>query len=266
MASRADIAPPWRAGIVALCALMPAAAAPVHAPAALHATPVVLLHGLARSPASMNTLQQALERAGYRVCNVGYPSRGHAIETLAREHVAPAVQACIGDAAAPVHFITHSMGGILVRQLAADRRLTGIQRVVMLAPPNRGSEVIDELDARGMLDHAVMPAARQLGTASGSLTRRLGRPTFELGIVAGTRSMNPLLSLRIPGPDDGKVSVESARLEGAADFLALPVSHVFIMRDASTIRQTLHFLEHGRFAHDPAGDAIQPLARTSPAR
>lgn len=210
--------------------------------------PVILLHGLARSPASMKTLELALQRDGYRVCNIGYPSRELPLESIAQEHVGPQVLACIGSADHPVHFVTHSMGGIVVRQLAASGALRNIRRVVMLAPPNHGSEIIDELQDRRLLDLVDMPAADQLGTSADAPPRRLGPPIFEAGIIAGTRTMNPWLSLRIPGPDDGKVSVASAKLEGARDFLILPVSHVFIMQHGLAIEQTLHFLRHGHFA------------------
>ena len=227
-----------------LC-ILGSAAAPV--PPTPKDIPVVLLHGLARSPASMETVAQTLRRAGYRVCNIGYPSRDLSLEDIASGHVAPQVLDCIGAPDQPVHFVSHSMGGILVRQLAATAALTGIRRVVMLAPPNQGSEIIDTMAGWQLIEKVRMPAAAQLGTAADLPPRQLGVPGFEAGVIAGTRTMNPLLSLRIPGEDDGKVSVASARLEGASDFLTIAVSHVFIMQDGAAIEQTLHFLDHGAF-------------------
>jgi len=233
------------------------------APPAAQQTPVVLLHGLARSAASMETLERALQRQGYRVCNIGYPSRQHSIEVLAHDYVAPAVIECIGASDQPVHFVTHSMGGILVRQLVATGAVTGVHRVVMLGPPNGGSELIDQMGGLGIFTAVGGPASAELGTLPQSAPRLLGPAAFELGIIAGTRSVNPLLSLRIPGEDDGKVSVASARLEGAADFLTVAVSHPFLMLDGQTIKQTAHFLAHGSFAHETSA---QGLRRASPAR
>lgn len=214
--------------------------------------PVVLLHGLARSAASMATLERALQQAGYRVCNVDYPSRQYSIEALARDYVAPAVARCTGSADRPVHFVTHSMGGIIVRQMAATGAITGIRRVVMLGPPNHGSELVDQMQTVRLFSAVGGPAGSQLNTGAASMPQSLGPAGFELGIIAGTRSVNPLLSLMIPGADDGKVSVESARLDGASDFLALAVSHPFIMVDGRAIAQTLHFLRYGAFADGAA--------------
>lgn len=210
---------------------------------------VVLLHGLTREAGSMDRMAAALEAAGYRVCNVAYPSREHAVEVLAADYVAPAVRSCSPDRSLPVHFVTHSLGGILVRQLAACDPGIRLGRVVMLSPPNRGSEVVDKLGGLGIFRRVNGPAGLQLGTGADALPRALGPATFEVGVITGNRSINLLLSLLIPGDDDGKVSVENARLAGMKDFLVVPAAHPFIMRNRQAIEQTLHFLDHGTFSH-----------------
>ncbi len=209
---------------------------------------VVLLHGLARSADSMARMADALEDHGYRTCNIDYPSRKHTVEVLAEEHVLPQIRACLDGNRAPVHFVTHSLGGILVRKLAHDGSLPPTGRVVMLSPPNHGSEVVDKLRALPPFHWWNGPAGEQLGTDPDSVPNRLGPAPFELGVITGDRTINFFLSTLIPGDDDGKVSLESAKLEGMADFLVVHASHPFIMRDAVAIRQTLHFLEHGRFS------------------
>jgi len=73
------------------------------------------------------------------------------------------------------------------------------------------------------------PAGQQLGIGPSSLPNRLGPATFEVGIVAGDRSLNPCFSYWIPGPDDGKVSVRSTTLEGMQDFLLIHRSHTWMM-------------------------------------
>ncbi len=204
---------------------------------------VILLHGLARTARSMGPMARALERAGYRVVNRGYPSRRMPVEALAPLAVDSALAHC-GDCAG-IHFVTHSMGGILLRHYLRASPLPELGRVVMLAPPNGGSEVVDRLrDAPGfgLLNG---PAGRQLGTAG--LPPTLGAVDYPVGVVAGTRSVNPLLSLLLPKPNDGKVSVAATRVEGMCDFIAVPNTHPFIMRVPHVIEQTLAFLATGRF-------------------
>ena len=209
---------------------------------------VVLLHGLARDASSMDAMAAALRGAGYRVCNVAYPSREHPIAELAARFVAPSVARCNPDAAAPVDFVTHSLGGIIVRELARTGAVPAIGRVVMLGPPNHGSEVVDAVGDWRVFDAIHGPAGRELGTGEGSVPQRLGPATIEVGIIAGSDSINWINSLIIPGADDGKVSVQSARLEGMRDLVIVAVSHPFLMKDDEVIRQALRFLALGCFA------------------
>jgi len=208
---------------------------------------VVLLHGLARGSTSMARMAGTLRAAGYRVCNVAYPSRQHTVEVLAERYVAPAVAECYPDPVEPIHFVTHSLGGIILRHLAADGAPIPIGRVVMLGPPNRGSEVVDVLREQWLFQALNGPAGSQLGTGAHALPEQLGPPPFAVGVIAGTRSVNGILSMLIPGPDDGKVAVERAGVDGMADFVVLPASHTFMMLDAAVLRQTKHFLAHGAF-------------------
>ncbi len=211
---------------------------------------VVLLHGLARSPETMVEMGKALQGKGYSVCNIGYPSTSHSVEELAMNFVAPAIKGCIGDAKAPVDFVTHSMGGIVVRYLASHVPGIEIGRVVMLSPPNRGSEVVDAFGDMWLFELINGPAGKQLGTGKESIPNSLGPARFELGIVTGNRSINWILSAIIDGENDGKVSVEKAKLEGMKDFLVVTATHPFIMKNDIAIMQTLHFLEHGHFLRE----------------
>ena len=209
--------------------------------------PVVVLHGLARTADSMSRMVQALEDSGYRVCNVSYPSRKHSIEVLTADFVAPAVRECLSGEGGTVHFVTHSLGGIIVRQLARSEPGLRIGRVVMLSPPNHGSEVVDKLGTLSLFELINGPAGLQLATRHESVPQSLGPASFDVGIITGRRTVNPILSFLIPGTDDGKVSIESAKLEGMADFCVIPASHPFIMNKKLAIEQTLAFLATGAF-------------------
>ncbi len=206
---------------------------------------VILLHGLARSAGSMEPLADFLSERGYQVVNVDYPSRHYRIEELTKRIVPAALEQC-GDAGR-VHFVTHSMGGILVRQHLAHHTLDSLGRVVMLGPPNQGSEVVDKLGAMPAFEWLNGEAGLQLGTGADSLPLALPMADFDLGIIAGTVSLNPMLSTLIPGDDDGKVSVDRARLEGMNDFLTVEATHTFLMQNDEVMRQVAHYLEHGRF-------------------
>jgi triacylglycerol lipase len=210
---------------------------------------VILLHGLCRTSHSMAKMEHALTDAGYRVQNVSYPSRTASIQKLADDAIGKAVADCQRNGATKIDFVTHSLGGILVRSYLARHSLPELGRVVMLAPPNQGSEVVDKLGWTFVFKWLNGPAGDELGTGTHSTPNQLGPVNYPVGVIAGDRSINWINSLLIPGADDGKVSIERTKLAGMSDQIVIHTAHPFIMKNREAIRQTIQFLRSGAFDH-----------------
>ena len=210
---------------------------------------VVLMHGLSRTDNSMWLIAETLEYHGYRVVNYHYPSTDEPVERLVR-HVGFAVNQCGFQT---THFVTHSLGGILVRAWLTERRPALMGRVVMLAPPNHGSEIVDNLTDNDLMQEMLTfmhgPAVMQLGTDAASVPSQLPEPDFELGIIAGNRAISPLGPILIEGENDGTVSVESTKIDGMSDHIVVPATHTMIMMNPIAIAEILEFLRHGTFDH-----------------
>ena len=239
-----------RLAVSMLLILLPAA------PALAAPQCVVLLHGLMLKPWFMEKMAEAARQQGYVAVNVGYPSRQHTVQELAPLAVEDGLEQCRAAQASPVSFVTHSMGGILLRQYLENHSIGDLHRVVMLGPPNQGSEVVDRLEGVPGFDFVAGPAGGQLGTGEDDLPHSLGPVDFELGVIAGTSSINPLFSFFVPNPDDGTVAVQSTRVEGMCAQLVLPVTHFWMMRNDEVIDQTLTFLEQGEFTHPQAENGL----------
>jgi len=206
---------------------------------------VILLHGMARSDRSMKTMEAALSAQGYAVVNYAYPSTDYDIETITKEHIAKALAQC--QPATKVNFVTHSLGSIVLRKYLSEHTIDTLGRVVMLGPPNKGSEVVDRLKNIPGFKLINGPAGMQLGTQHNSVPNSLGGVDYPVGIIAGSATVNPILSLMLPKPNDGKVSVESTKLEGMSDHIVVPVSHPFLMKNKDVICQVKAFLNTGKF-------------------
>lgn len=210
---------------------------------------VVLLHGLIRSSASMEAMAEALAEEGFEVANIDYPSTDMTIEELAPLAVGKGVQACQQiEGVTRIHFVTHSLGGILVRQYLSENELPMLGRTVMLGPPNQGSDAVEAMGGVPGFDLLNGPAGQQLGKDDNSVPLKLGPADFEVGIIAGNRTIDPITSSVLPNPDDGRVSVEDTKLEGMTDFIVVDHSHAFMMSRKSVIELSIRFLRNGCFA------------------
>jgi triacylglycerol esterase/lipase EstA (alpha/beta hydrolase family) len=215
---------------------------------------VVLLHGLNRSWRTMDKFAEALQQEGFSTANVDYPSSNETIEVLAPKVVNEGLGQCRQTGASRIHFVTHSLGGILMRYAHSQEPIPDLGRVVMLGPPNKGSEVIDKTRNWPGVKAFSGEAGLQLGTDEESIPSQLGPVDFELGIIAGTGSTNPFMSAMLPAEDDGKVTVARTQVEGMDDFKIVSNSHFAIMRSDSVIRATTRFLRTGSFLETGAGD------------
>jgi hypothetical protein len=208
---------------------------------------IILLHGMGRTRFSMSSLEKYLTNHGYHVINESYPSTQKLIEEISSTHVAKAVERCQQKNTTKIHIVTHSLGGIVTRQYLQNASLPDGSRIVMLSPPNQGSSLVDKIRNIPFYKWFTGKAGQQLTSDANSLVHKLKPIHQEVGIITGNRSLDPWFSWLIKGEDDGKVSVEEARLEEMKDFLVVPHGHTFIMNSKTVQQQVLHFLQYGCF-------------------
>ncbi|MEP3631407.1 MAG: alpha/beta hydrolase [Hyphomicrobiales bacterium] len=216
------------------------------APTVAMADCVVFLHGYARSPASFSVMEKVFQHKGFDTTKVGYPSKELEISELADIAVPEAVERCEGKAG-NIHFVTHSLGGILVRDYFARQSIDRLGRIVMLAPPNDGSAIVDKLGKTKLFKKLSGPALLALTTGEQGKPGKLPAVKFELGVIAGKRSVNPVGSYLLEGPDDGAVTIESTKVDGMKDHIVLSATHTFMMNNPRVISQAAHFIQQGQF-------------------
>ncbi len=210
---------------------------------------VVLLHGMARKKESMGRLADTLNDAGFFTIALDYPGLRAGIAEIAGSLVAPAVAAFCTDPSRQIHFVGHSLGNIVARSyLAGEHRPPNLGSVVMLAPPNHGSPIIDAIGDYPIVAAILGPAADDLRTGEDSFIAQLPDPDYPAAVIMGNRPAIPFFQRLLPGCNDGIVGVEDGRLAGLADFLVIHAPHTTIAGKAETGRQVLAFLQEGAFA------------------
>ena len=219
---------------------------------------LVVIHGLLRTERNTARLARQFD-SEYDVLNFGYNSR-QPIDVLATE-LAGAVDRHCADDDRTVHFAAHSMGGIVVRRFLEMNRPDNLGRVVLLGPPNSGSELVDRLPQRPMRWIAG-ESALMLGTEPDSAPNALAAVDFELGVIAGGRSIKPIASRLIPGDDDGLVAVERTRVDGMRDHIVMAVHHQELVKSPAVAAQVAHFIANGTF--DRPEDSAHSQPQESP--
>lgn len=219
---------------------------------------LLLFHGLGRGPGSMYFIGRAAQARGMTVHRPGYPSLFRDADSLVAGWVKPALAAARGPGGR-VDVITHSLGGILLRLAIGDASPDWLGNVVLITPPNGGSQVVDFLE-KHRLSRVIGPTGRRLGTGPGSLASVLPPVRFHCGVIAADRNFNPLTSKIMPGPHDGAVALSATRAEGVAEYRLVHTTHSLSLYDPRVIRLALDFIETGRF---PDADEQRPFATPS---
>ncbi|MGJ5178272.1 esterase/lipase family protein [Bradyrhizobium oligotrophicum] len=211
---------------------------------------VVLLHGIAGRSLMLRPLEKRLHRAGFATLNLHYESRKKPLERLA-EDIRPAIADFVAGLGGPIHFVTHSMGGLLARVYIDRFRPARLGRVVMIGTPNGGSELADRLQNVGLYRAYFGPAGLQLVTTKDVTLAALPPADYEIGVIAGNRFLDPIAGLFVlPWPNDGRVSVDSCNLVEMTDTTTVKASHMGLLVHPTSFRQTLSFLRTGQFEPD----------------
>ncbi len=206
---------------------------------------VVLLHGMFRTKFHMRKMAHYLEQQGYSVLNIGYSSRRHDIAAL-RDMIWHQIEER-DSKSATLHFVGHSMGGLIIRALLTKYNPPHLGRVVLIATPNKGSELADFLKSKWIYKKLAGPAGQQLVTDQESIKHLFDSVAYECGVIAGDLSLEPISSLFIKGKDDGRVSVESTKLDGMKDHVTLRTTHAWLPTNKKAMRHVHHFLQRGFF-------------------
>jgi len=216
---------------------------------------VVLIHALVKCSWGMYKLEKSLASEGYEVINPSYLTRKYNIEDLAQKFLEKTLRKFCTDPKKKIHFVTHSLGAIIVRKYLETNSRLNIGRIVMIAPPNRGSEFADFLKSnfftKKLYKIIFGPVGLQLGARKNSYvnTRLEKTIKYETGVIAGNYCLNPFAPFFIKGANDGLVSVSSTKIKGMKDHITLPCGHKFIISSEECLNQVSYFLNYGHFYH-----------------
>ena len=205
---------------------------------------IVLMHGLGRSNAAMWLLAHRLEHAGYQVKRVGYSSLDQTPAEILKE-ISKQINACCQNHNKRVHFVGHSLGGLMVRAYLQNYKVKNLGNVVLLGTPNQGTKAADYFKEKWYMN-LLGPTAKALGTDKDSFVKTLKPPYYPVGIIAGEYKSESNDEI-IPGKDDGLVSVEATKLNGMTDFILIETGHSMMRYNSEVAEQTIEFIKHKKF-------------------
>jgi len=211
---------------------------------------VILMHGLARSHHCLDKLADKLRKENYVVVNRDYPSTRKSIKTLAEEDLASMVASCSTYHPDEINFVTHSMGGIILQYYLQHHTIPHLHNIVMLSPPNHGSEVADLLKNLWLYKWMAGPAGQELTTEATSVPNQLKLTgDYHIGVITGSYSLVPFSYYIFGDGNDSAVSIKSSQTKCMKDFITISSSHPFIMKNDHAHREIIYFLKHGKFEH-----------------
>ena len=198
----------------------------------------------------MEPLARSLGNEGFSTFNLPYPSARMPIPALVR-HVRG--QLALLDSEQPLHFVTHSLGGIILRALLAEDTPWRTGRIVMLAPPNGGSEIVDWTARHPVIRQFLGPAGRSLGS-EGLPSQLPDMPDdTELAVIMGNRCSLPVFSKLLETENDGIVSASKGKIAGMKEFAVVDADHTFIQMHPEAVRLATGFLQTGTWPSRQAG-------------
>lgn len=225
---------------------------------------IVLVHGLWRSGAAMDVIARDLRHHGYQTVTVDYPSTSATIPELAEKYLHQGVESCRQRGVGQIHMVSHSMGGILVRQYLQTRRLPEGSRVVMLSPPNKGSELSTYFANSRWYEWLVGPAGASLIQGENGFLAHLAPIEEPVGVIAAYRSWSLWPEAWLPSPNDGTVSLRSMLLDEMDDLALVNAGHAMMRHKDETHQLIRRFLKYGAFIQpdDIAESKYQDLLRS----
>jgi len=194
----------------------------------------------------MGGMASYLKRSGFKTFHIGYSSTRQTIEQIV-ESIHPRIETFAKTIQGTLHFVGYSMGGLITRAYLHKYPVSNLGRVVMIGTPNHGSEVADFIQNWWLYKKLYGPAGQQLVTKLPNTEELLGKVNYELGIIAGNKTASFIGSYIIGKENDGKVSVESTKLEGMKEHIVIPVSHVYMPHSAKVRKLVRRFLQEGAF-------------------
>ncbi len=220
---------------------------------------VVLVHGLWRNGFAMRSIEKMLGEQGFYTVSIDYPSTSMPIPEISEQYLgAQGVDLCRANNSPRIHLVTHSMGGIVARHYLQTHHLPEGSRVVMLSPPNQGSEFSEKFAGQWWFDALVGPAGSSLTRTESGIIDQLEPISEPVGIVAAYRDWSAWPDSWLPAPNDGTVSVASMVLEEMDDFVLVNSGHSMMRYNDSVHQHIVNFLNEGRFDSDRVAGLATP--------